>query len=445
MSDVKRPKKPNKKFPLFPHLNGSWAHKFGTKFQYFGSWKAGVDSNTAKQAYDDYVELQRAIKEGRAVAPNTPVHVWTVAEVINEFLNEKRKQVDALKLSERTFFDYKSTGKKMAVYFGAETSLESLGPLNFNGFRVALEKGRGDVAVGNEIQKTKVILKWVFDSDLIDRPIKTGPGFKKPTAKIKRRGRNQAGRRDFSNTDILKMIEAASTQLKAMILLGVNAGLGNHDIALLPKSAINIKTKWLVYPRHKTEVARKVPLWDETIEAIKRAIEERPEAKLPENEKLVFLTRTRQPWVRMGTTTTANGVENTGVWIDSISMETRKLLLKLGIKRSQVGFYGLRRTLETVGGEFKDQVAVDALMGHAPSGSDMSAVYREGISDQRLRDVVEHVRVWLYSKNEETDEDSFEPPAESVKRASRKSAPAHKAASIDGRPGRKPGKRKLAK
>jgi hypothetical protein len=58
--------------------------------------------------------------------------------------------------------------------------------------------------------------------------------------------------------------------------------------------------------------------------------------------------------------------------------------------------YGLRRTFETIGGESRDQVAVDVIMGHARG--DMASVYRERISDERLRAVVEHVRQWLFSK-----------------------------------------------
>ena len=45
-------------------------------------------------------------------------------------------------------------------------------------------------------------------------------------------------------------------------------------------------------------------------------------------------------------------------------MEMRKLLDSRGINGSR-NFYALRHTFETVGGEAKDQVAVDHIMGHA--------------------------------------------------------------------------------
>lgn len=70
-----------------------------------------------------------------------------------------------------------------------------------------------------------------------------------------------------------------------------------------------------------------------------------------------------------------------------------KLLKELGHHRPGLAFYGLRHTFETIGGEARDQAALDALMGH--SDDSMAGIYRERISDERLRAVVDHVRGWL--------------------------------------------------
>ena len=72
------------------------------------------------------------------------------------------------------------------------------------------------------------------------------------------------------------------------------------------------------------------------------------------------------------------------------------LLGKLGLARRGHTFYALRHAFETIRGESRDQVAVDAIMGH--SREDMASVYRERIGDDRLRAVVEHVRAWLLEK-----------------------------------------------
>ena len=77
-----------------------------------------------------------------------------------------------------------------------------------------------------------------------------------------------------------------------------------------------------------------------------------------------------------------------------ISKEMRKLLDALGIDGSR-NFYALRHTFETIGGESRDQVAVDHIMGHARD--EMASVYGEWISDERLRAVADHVRRWLFA------------------------------------------------
>jgi integrase len=79
---------------------------------------------------------------------------------------------------------------------------------------------------------------------------------------------------------------------------------------------------------------------------------------------------------------------------DAVACEMTKLLTRLDIKRERVGFYALRHTFETIAGETRDQIAVNAVMGHADQT--MAAAYREHISDERLQAVVNHVRAWLF-------------------------------------------------
>jgi integrase len=96
----------------------------------------------------------------------------------------------------------------------------------------------------------------------------------------------------------------------------------------------------------------------------------------------VFLTRFGGSWFR---------TDSTGplVW------ETRKLLDRLGINgRKGLGFYTLRHTFRTVADGTRDSVAADFCMGHEVPN--MSSVYRETISDERLTTIATHVRRWLF-------------------------------------------------
>ena len=63
------------------------------------------------------------------------------------------------------------------------------------------------------------------------------------------------------------------------------------------------------------------------------------------------------------------------------------------MKRPALNSHMIRRTFETIAGERRDQVAVNAIMGHNPG--DMASFYRQRIGDDRLRAVTEHVRRWL--------------------------------------------------
>jgi integrase len=206
----------------------------------------------------------------------------------------------------------------------------------------------------------------------------------------------------FEAEDIRRLLDVAGNPLRAMILLGVNCGFGNADCGKLPLAAVGLKAGWVRYPRPKTGIDRRCPLWPETVEALHAAPARRPTPKDPEYEGLFFVTKYGDSWHKN------DGVDG------PVIKETAKLLGLLGLKRRGLNFYGLRHTFETVGGAAKDQVAVDFMMGHAQE--DMATVYRERIDDVRLRVVADHVRAWLFSKRSEArtvneSESGGRPPA----------------------------------
>lgn len=76
--------------------------------------------------------------------------------------------------------------------------------------------------------------------------------------------------------------------MQALILLGINAGLGNSDVARLHVGHLDLCKGVLDYPRPKTGEERRVPLWKETVKALKLVIESRPEALDPKHNDLVW-------------------------------------------------------------------------------------------------------------------------------------------------------------
>ncbi|MES2788791.1 MAG: hypothetical protein V4719_04150 [Planctomycetota bacterium] len=381
MVEVEKPERPPG-FPLYAHASKRWAKKIRGRVHYFGPWR---DPDAAlEKFYRQWDDL----KAGRT--PRVQGDGPSIVDVVNKFLTNKENRMLNGELSPRTFHDYHATCAQVLERFGKTRLASDIGPDDFESLRVALSKNRGPVSLGNHIQRVKILFKFAFVDTMngaIEKPFRYGDSFKKPPPRTLRVARNAKGPRMFEPDQIHLMLASASVCLKAMLLLGVQAGLGNHDVALLPLSALDLDSGWLTYPRPKTAIKRRIPLWTETVEALRAVLAVRPKAKTVGDEPLLFLTRTRQRWIKS---------HPNGVWADSIAVEIRKLLIKLKLHRPGLGFYAARHVFETIGGESRDQVAVDAIMGHAADSGDMSAAYRERISDERLKAVTDTIHHWLY-------------------------------------------------
>lgn len=369
--------KPRSDFPIFPHASGRWAKKVRGKFVYFGKVS---DDPQGEAALNLWLDQRDDLLAGRI--PRIGGDGLTMRDLANAFLTSKKNLVTSGELTERTFADYHATCERLVTAFGKNRLVTDLASDDFEALRATLGKTWGPVAVGNEINRVRVVFKYAFDTDKIDRQVRFGPGFKRPSRKALRKARAEKGSRLFEAAQLRKLIDAAGVPLKAMLLLAANCGLGNSDCGQLELRHLE-RRGWLNYPRPKTAVERRCPLWPETVKAIKEAIAARPNPKDPADANLVFITRLGAPWAKE-------------VADSPISKETTKLLDALDMRRPGLSFYSIRHTFQTIGDGCRDQAAVSFIMGHAPHGNDMSAVYREGVDDKRLKAVVSHVRKWLF-------------------------------------------------
>src|SRR5262249_33677433 len=139
----------------------------------------------------------------------------------------------------------------------------------------------------------------------------------------------------------------------------------------------------------------RIPLWPETVAAVKAWLAIRKEPWREEYSGLLFLTKYRLPWVRQGKVVEReDGTAKAKGGDDAIGKALRKVLDRLGLKGHR-NFYALRHSFETIAGDSGDQVATNAIMGHADQS--MAGHYRERIADARLKAVTDHVRVWLFA------------------------------------------------
>ncbi len=394
-----KPDRPYPDFPLFPHNNGQWARKIKGKLYCFGVW---ADPDAALRKYQ---EQRDDLYAGR-IPRERNRNGLRMVDAVNAFLTAKDIEVQSGELAQRSWNDYKQTAARVLDAFGRPRVVEDLRPEDFETFKAVLAKGRNLTTIGNEIQRVRCLFKYLWDADLIPSPVKFGPSFKRPDKKSRRRLRNQRQTLAFAAGEVRQMIDAATPNLKAMILLAMNTAMGNNDLAMLPVHKLDLERGWHSFGRPKTGVERRAPLWKETVAALRKVLADRPEPQDPANADLVFLTRHGRPYVRLQAKAMKADVEaeqdeegdypKLTTWNDAISRETGKLLRELGIHRKGLNFYSLRRTFRTIADGAGDQPATTFLMGHADSDSDMGATYRQYIDDERLEKVTRHVHAWLY-------------------------------------------------
>jgi integrase len=403
---AKKPKKPYPDFPLTPHNCGAWQKKIRGRTYYFGRWGRMVNGQMERIPGDGW---EAALEEYRRVADDlhagrTPRINWdqlSVAELCNKFLTAKLRKLEAGELGAQMFRDYKMTTDLIVSAFGKSRPVVDLAPDDFERLRATMAGRWGPVRLRNMITRVKGVFSYALDNRLIDRPVHYGGEFKMPDKAVLRRHRAQAGKRMLEAVQLRALIAAAPQPLKAMTLLGVNAGLGNTDCATLPLSALDLDAGWLDYPRPKTGIPRRCPLWPEAVAAIREALAVRPRPRHESDAtvNLVFLTGRATPWIHTA---------QAGGHVDNITIRFRLLLKEVGLHRPGLGFYTLRHVFRTVADAARDPVAIDLIMGHTDPS--MAAHYRERVEDSRLLAVSNHVRQWLFGDGGAGDPDA-EPEA----------------------------------
>ncbi len=369
-----KPAKPYPDFPLYPHATKRWAKKIRGKLHYFGPWSA------PDAALKKYLDQKDALHAGRTPRPDP--EALTVKDVANAFLNAKQALVGTGELSPRTWAGYRIAADELVAHVGKSRIVADLDPADFAALRTRMAKKWGFHRLSTTIQSVRSVFKHAFDAGLILTPVRVGPGFRRPTKKTMRLHRAAQGPKLFTADELHRLLAVAGIPMKTMILLGINAGYGNSDCANLPLSALDLERGFIDFARPQTGIPRRCPLWPETIQALREVLANRPAPKKEEDSGLVFITKYGFAWSKETTT-------------NPVSQEMAKLLKALHINgRKGLGFYALRHCFETIGGESKDQVAVDHVMGH--SRDDMASLYRERISDERLRAVADYVRTWLF-------------------------------------------------
>ena len=212
-SPTHKPAKPHPDFPLFAHAAGVWAKKVKQRLHYFGPW------DDPEGALQRWLEQKDDLLAGRTPRPKT--EGLTLRDLANRFLTAKKHLVENGEITPRSYESYYATCEQVIVILGKDRPLTDLRGDDFAHLRRRLAKTRGPVALGNEINRVRILFKFAYDAELIDRPIRYGASFKRPARSVLRLARAKKGPRMFESLELQTILDGAGQPMKAMILLAM--------------------------------------------------------------------------------------------------------------------------------------------------------------------------------------------------------------------------------
>lgn len=391
-SAINRPPKPYPDFPLGPANNGCWQKRINGQLHYFGKWgrvRNGKLERLPDDGWKDALDIYEAQKDD-LYAGRTPRRLsgeeLTLAELCNRFLTAKQRKLRSGELGQRMFDEYRQTCDLLIAAFGKNRPVDDVATEDFGSLRAEMAQRWGPTRLGNTITRIKGVFKFGFDNGLIKQPIRYGSEFDKPGKAVLRRHKAANGKNMMEVDAIRRLLDAAPVQIRAMLLLGLNCSFGPTDCATLPLDVLDLDGGWLDYPRPKTGIERRCPLWQETIQVLREAVDQRPEPRQERAKGLIFITVRGRQWIS----------DNAA---HPVTASVIALMKDVGVHRRGLGPYTMRHVFRTIADAARDPVAIDRIMGH--SDNTMGARYRERIDDSRLQAVCRVVHDWLFAGDDD--------------------------------------------
>lgn len=403
--------KPRPSFPLTPY-KGGWCKKLGGRPRHVCGH---VPPDEALSIWESRaVEFRTLYEKPEAAVP--PVAGLAVRVVVGRWLQRMRTRMELGGVTAGHFSKCRRDGTLAIDALGGTTLAEGLGPDQMFLVRQAIDAGGG--AVSHRRQRAmiaKSIFTFAYDENWIEQPPRFGKRYWEDLReKVTRRVGYDSGKR-FSRSECrhllvaigrkLKKIErdkrlkprhwsgyergiTSARQLRAMMWLALNGGYHASELAELEKSDVDFDKGRIETPRPKTGVDHRVPLWPETIAALRSVMAERPD------DPLLFRTSHGKVWARDEVRMRPDGSIRAIHRCNAVAGAFTSLMKEAGMHRAGRGFHGLRHTHRSMSGNARDPNAEKVLIGHQVKGSE--AVY-EHVDWKRLERVASVVHDWLRS------------------------------------------------
>jgi integrase len=380
-----KPVKPYPSFPLTPHAKG-WFVRHGGKPRFVCGRVSPEDAIVAWDRKKKVWDAADAAAVTAAPPPPADPGRVDVGDLAEQFLASVEARAGEGRIIKRSFGEYVEAVRDFCGVVGADTRVSDLLPPHFLRHRVYLSGRFGVHRLKKYMIAVRTMMKWGADNGVVDRPPRYGTEYKLPTkrdSRLARAAREAAfGPLLFTAAEVGALLAACDgVNMRAMLLLALNGGYGNEDVADLQTVVLDLDRGVAQYRRGKTGVRRRVLLWAETVDAVRAALDARPRPAAPGLANHVLLTRFGNRYIEE----TEGGKHK-----DQIGMQFKALCVRAGVYQERRGFYALRHTFRTLADETGDQRATALIMGHEVG--DVADLYVERISDARLAAVVGHVR-----------------------------------------------------
>lgn len=362
---------------------------FRKKRYYFGA--------DPDQAEDRFALEWPFIERGLPVPAEFATTGPTVGLVMDQWVESRLRDLNKEKIKPSTFAQYKRVAQFQVDQFGMTRVVAGLGPIDFARLADALpeEFGHSAAVLKRVVTITRMPWAWAYDNAILDKPVRYGRDLKAPSEGVRREQRFGRGRQIFTAKEIRSMLDQANPMMRAAIMLGINGGYTQSELAKLVIPEVDLEDALVDHLRPKTKIVRTVPLLPETVEALREYLAVRTEPR-KEYGQILFVTSQGHAVHRSKINDKGNIYNR-----DSLLSAFTALKDRAGIKLNRSGFGKLRATFRTVADAAGDANAARRIMGH-DLGQGVETSYIREIERKRLDAVVEYVKKWLF----ETVDDS---------------------------------------
>lgn len=280
----------------------------------------------------------------------------SVSGNITRFLKQKQDQADSGKLSAARYTSLRLHLDALREFAGGETPVSTLGGGLLTDFMSDLLRQVGAQKISHNYAKdrldaAKMFIRWCWRMDTIEhlpRDIDSSE---------LRIGRDPAEIRPYTADQIKRLLGEASSRTKLYILLALNTGATQVDIADLQQSEVNWAAGVITRKRSKTKRHKRVPevawaLWPETLRLLKEQRAEDGDRVLVNENGGPLRTETLSKDGRIAKT-------------DNVRSAFARLCRKLKIEAGE--FKRFRKTSASLLRESNDYASiVNYFLGHSP-------------------------------------------------------------------------------